>query len=220
MRKISLAFIAFWLFVNLASASPANPVEGAEYKALTTPQAVTAPGKKIEVIEFFMYHCPACYKFEAPLQAWLKKQGDNVVFRRMHLPHNGNDDVESHMFLTLEAMQLEDKMHAKILNLWHVEHHRLTSDSENIDWAEANGIDRAQFVAIYNSFAVVSKLHNLLRVAESYQVNSTPTLVIDGRYITGPGMIEASNPKMPFDAYDQAVLQVADFLVEKAKASK
>ncbi len=220
MRNFSLALISFWLVANFAFAAPTNPMEGREFKALTTPQAVTASGKKIEVIEFFMYHCPACYHFEGRLQEWLKKQGDNVVFRRMHLPHNGDDDAESHLFLTLDAMHLEDTMHAKILHLWHVDHHRLTNDNENIDWAEANGINRAQFVATYNSFAVLSKLHDLLRLAKSYQIDSTPTLVIDGRYVTGPGLIQSSNPNTPDDGYDKAVLQVADFLVEKAKASK
>lgn len=220
MRAISLVFILFWFSINFAVASPTNPVEGAEYKTLGVPQPVTAKGKQIEVIEFFMYHCPACNMLEPQLQQWVSKQGSNIVFRRIHLPHNGENDVEAHLFLTLEALQMEDAMHARVLHYWHVEHRQLLSDQDNIDWAVKNGIGKSQFLEAYNSFSVISRLHNLLRLAGNYQVSSTPTLVIDGRYVTGPGLIQDSNRAIPVEGLDKAMLQVADALVEKARASK
>ena len=220
MRKFALSVIAFWLCSSLACATPTQPADGAEYKTLTSPQPVTAAGKKVEVIEFFMYHCPACYQLEPLLLAWVAKQGGNVTFRRIHLPHNGAKDVEAHMFLALEALNLEEGLHAKILNTWHVEHHQLTTDDDNISWAIKNGVDKNKFIDAYYSFSVSSKLNNLMRVAESYLVNSTPTLVIDGRYITGPGLIQESNPGSDPRDLNKATLQVADFLVEKARSGK
>jgi thiol:disulfide interchange protein DsbA len=220
MRAINLALISFWFIANLANASPDNPVEGLDYRAIATPQAVVATGKKVEVIEFFMYHCPACNSFEPQLLAWVDKQGDNIVFRRMHLPHHGKDDAEAHLFLTLDAMKLEDKLHAKILQTWHVEHHQLITDQDNIDWAVKNGIDKTQFLEAYTSFSVMSKLHDLLRLAASYQVNSTPTLVIDGRYLDGPGIIQDSNQGLGVEALNKLVLQIADGLVDKARSTK
>ncbi|MET3106265.1 thiol:disulfide interchange protein DsbA [Oxalobacteraceae bacterium GrIS 2.11] len=220
MRGFKQALILLWFLADLAIASPASPVSGAEFKTLGTPQPVQVQGKKVEVIEFFMYHCPACYVLEPQMLEWVKKQGNNIVFRRIHLPHNGARDAEAHLFLTLEAMNLEESMHARILQAWHVEHKRLLTDDDNIEWAVKNGIDKARFVDAYNSFSVVTKLQGLLRVAESYLVNSTPTLVIDGRYLTGPGFIQDSNRNIPDDGLDQAMLQVADVLVAKALASK
>lgn len=212
--------VLFWLITSFASASPTYPTEGAEYISLATPQGVTASGKKVEVIEFFMYHCPACNSFELQLQEWVKKQGSNIEFRRIHVPHRGPDDPEAHLFLTLEAMNLEGAMHAKILRYWHVEHHQLISDEDNIDWAVKNGIDKNQFLAAYKSFSVLTKLHNLRNVAQNYQVTSTPALIIDGRYLTGPGLIQRSNPMIAPDGLGAAVLQVADVLVVKASKSK
>ena len=221
MRKLSLVlFAAFCLASGIVSASPEKPAEGAEYKTLITQQPTVATGKKVEVIEFFMYHCPACNQLEEPLLAWVKKQGAAIVFRRIHLPHNGPQDVEAHLFLTLEALDLEESLHARIQNAWHVEHHQLMTDQDNIDWAIKNGIDKNKFIDTYYSFSVSTKLHNLMHVAESYLVNSTPTLVIDGRYITGPALIQASNPALAIKDLDAAMLQVADALVLKAGAAR
>lgn len=220
MRKLLLAACLLWLSSGSAFASPTAPVAGADYTVLTNPQPVSSTGKKVEVIEFFMYHCPACYQLEPALLAWVKKQGDNITFKRVHLPHNGDKDAETRMFLTLQALGLEDTLHAKILNTWHVEHKMLRNDDDNINWAIQNGIDKNRYIDTYFSFSVASKISALPRLAESYLVNSTPTLVVDGRFVTGPAVLQQGNPGMPIADLDTGLLQVADYLVEKAKAQK
>ncbi len=220
MRYLKFVTATLWLITQLCAATPTNPVEGREYKTLASPQPVTASGGKVEVIEFFMYHCPACNLLEPQLLDWIKKQGDHIVFRRIHLPHNGTKDVESHMFLTLEALQKENEMHARILTTWHVDHHQLLTDADNVEWAVNNGFDRQQFIDTYNSFSVMSKLQNLLHVAESYHVNSTPSLIIDGRFLVGPALIQENNRELKVEELSRALLQVADVLVEKARVGK
>ena len=201
------------MFAGTAFATPTAPRSGAEYTTLKTPQPVQADGKKVEVIEFFMYHCPACYALEPAMLAWVKKQGDGITFRRIHLPLTGENDPEAHMFLTLEAMKLEESLHAKLLSTWHVERRRLKSDADNVDWAVKNGVDKDKYLAMYNSFSVITKLKNAGRVAGTYEVNSTPTLIVNGRYLTNPSMVDASNPGIPRQQLDQATLQVLDALV-------
>ncbi len=220
MRYLRLLAVAACLVAGAATASPASPREGADYVTLAAPQPVQTAGKKIEVIEFFMYHCPACNALEPELLDWVKKQGDGVVFRRIHIPHTESNDPEAHLFLTLEAMKNEDALHAKVLYAWHVEHRRLLSDADNLDWAVKNGLDKAKFLEFYNSFSVKTKLQNLSRVAASYKVDSTPTLVVDGRYLTNPAMVDEGNPGTPRPALNKVTLQVVDALVAKARAAK
>jgi thiol:disulfide interchange protein DsbA len=124
------------------------------------------------------------------------------------------------MFLTLEALKLEEQLHAKILSTWHVERRRLNSDEANIDWAVKNGIDKQKFTSMYTSFAVMTRLKNAGRVASTYEVNSTPTMVVDGRYVTNPTMVDASNPGTPRQQLNAATLQVLDALVAQARAGK
>jgi len=49
-------------------------------------------------------------------------------------------------------------------------------------------------------------------------VDSAPTLVIDGRYVTSPSM--AGRPGQPEEQSQAAALAVADYLVAKAAATK
>ncbi|GGC63942.1 thiol:disulfide interchange protein DsbA/DsbL [Undibacterium terreum] len=219
MRIFSIAITALALAASTAFASPASPKDGADYQTLKSPQSSQTVGKKIEVIEFFMYHCPACNELEPALQEWVKKQGDNIVFRRIHVPHTGPADPEAHLFLTLQAMKNEDALHDKIERTWHVEHQRLLTDADNINWAAKNGLDKAKFTEVYNSFAVTTQLRNLARVVAGYQVDSTPTLVVDGRYLTNPAMVDEANPGTPRPTLYKATLQVVDALIAKAKAA-
>lgn len=220
MRLLKIALVVAGLCAATAFASPTAPRNGAEYTTLKAPQPVQAQGKKVEVIEFFMYHCPACYALEADMVAWVKKQGDNITFRRIHLPLTGENDPEAHLFLTLEAMKLEEQLHAKVLSTWHVERKRLKSDADNIDWAVKNGIDKDKFTATYNSFAVMTRLKNAGRVASTYEVNSTPTIIVDGRYLTTPSQVDAANPGTPRAQLNTATLQVVEALVAQARATK
>ena len=102
MRSLRFALLATVLAASTAFASPTDPKNGVEYVTLAQPQPVQATGKKVEVIEFFMYHCPHCNALEPQLEQWVKKQGDNIVFKRVHLPSSGPNDPEAHLRLTLE----------------------------------------------------------------------------------------------------------------------
>jgi thiol:disulfide interchange protein DsbA len=206
--------------VSTAFASPANPQNGVDYTTLAQPQPVQAAGKKVEVIEFFMYHCPVCNGLEAGFEEWVKKQGDRIQVRRIHMPYTGANDPEAHLYLTLEALGHLDDMHAKVFNAVHQQRIRLNQDAAIIDWVSKNGIDRAAFLNAWNSFGVQVKLHQLEKVIAAYKVESVPTIVVDGRYVTSPSMahdsIKTNNPQEMF----QATLQIADGLVAKAAASR
>ncbi|WP_307721764.1 thiol:disulfide interchange protein DsbA/DsbL [Massilia horti] len=206
------------LFAGAALASPANPVDGVDYTTLSAPQPTQATGKKVEVIEFFMYHCPVCNALEPAFEEWVRKQGERIALRRVHVPYTGPNDPEAHLFLTLEAMGRLGDMHEKVFHARHVERQRLKSDEDMINWAAKNGIDRDKFVEVWSSFGVTTKLRRLSQVMQNYGVDSAPTLVIDGRYMTSPSMVRngASDQAQVF----RATLQVADALVAKAAQSK
>lgn len=203
-----------------ALASPANPQNGVDYTTLAQPQPVQAAGKKVEVIEFFMYHCPVCNGLEAGFEEWVKKQGDRIQVRRVHMPYTGANDPEAHLYLTLEALGRLDDMHGKVFNAVHQQRIRLNQDAAIIDWVAKNGIDRTAFLNAWNSFGVTVKLHQLEKVIAAYKVESVPTIVVDGRYVTSPAMAhDSAKTNTPQEMF-QATLQIADALVAKAAASK
>ena len=219
-RSLRFALIAASLVASTAFATPTNPQNGVEYVTLTTPQPVQAVGKKVEVVEFFAYHCPACYALEPGLNEWVKKQGDKIHFRRIHLPFQGATDPEAHLFLTLEAMGKESEMHAKILNAVHVQRVRLMTDAQIIDWVAKNGIDKAKFMEAWNSFGVMTKLRRLGQTSTNYQVSGTPTLIVAGKYQTSPGLVAEKLKIQDRNQMLQAHFQVLDALVAKEAAKK
>ena len=220
MRSLRFALIAATMVASTAFASPADPKNGVDYQTLAAPHPVQAAGKKVEVIEFFAYHCPACNMLEPTLKQWVKKQGDNIVMRRIPLPFQGATDPEARLFLTLEAMGKLDQYHDRVFQAVHVQRQRLMKDDQIIEWAVKNGLDRAKFMETWNSFGVTTKLRRLQQVSSAYKVSGTPTIVIDGKYVVSPGEVGQNNKIQDVGQLMQATTQVMDNLVARAAKSK
>ena len=218
MVFLRLALAALGLMSTLAFASPADPRNGNEFRTLPTRQAVLATGDKIEVVEFFMYHCPYCYSLEPELAAWVKQQGDAILFRRVHLPYTGPNDPEAHLFLTLQAMGKADAMFPKIEHAVHVERIRLAKDDAILEWVGKNGVDKAEFLSVWNSFGVTTALRRLARSIDDYKVDSAPMLVVNGRYLTSPALAASRSAEQSPEAANKAAIVVLDALVAKSRA--
>ncbi|MBQ5950486.1 thiol:disulfide interchange protein DsbA/DsbL [Massilia sp. ST3] len=202
-------------------ASSAAPKDGVEYKTLPSPQPTDAGPRKIEVIEFFAYYCPHCYAFEPLLAEWVRKQGDAIVFKRVHVPRDAGVLPQQRLFYTLESLGLLEQYHAKAFAAMHVERLRLASDEQVFDWAARAGIDRARFIETYRSFGVQAKLRRAATLMQDYGVTHWPMLAVDGRFLTSPGMVaEGAEGGQSETQLFQGTLQVMDQLVAKAKAGK
>jgi thiol:disulfide interchange protein DsbA len=221
MRPLRFALVAAAMVASTAFASPADPKLGVDYTMLATPQPAQSVGKKIEVIEFFMYHCPHCNALEPTLEQWVKKQDGNIIFKRIHMPFSGASDPEAHLFLTLEAMGKAEEFQPKVFKAWHVDHLRLNTDQAILDWVTKNGIDRAKFLDTWNSFGVLTKLRRLPAIVSgNYKVDSVPTFVVDGKYVTSPAQVDSSVRANSEPQLFQATMQVVDELIAKAQKSK
>jgi thiol:disulfide interchange protein DsbA len=218
MLLLRFAFAAIGLVSTLAFASPGDPRNGAEFVTLPVRQDVKATGNKVEVVQFFMYHCPFCYGLEPELAAWVKKQGDSIAFRRVHVPSTGPADPEAHLFLTLEALGKAEVMFPKIEHAVHVEHIRLVKDEAIIDWVANNGIGKLQFLDAWNSFGVMTAMRKLPRSIGDYKVDSAPMLVVNGRYLTSPTHASSRTGDQSAAAATKATMQVLDVLVAKSRA--
>ena len=205
----------------LSSASPADPKNGVEYKTLAKPQAVDT-GKKVEVIEFFDYACPHCSAFDPALTAWVKKQGDNIVFKRVHISRSGTDLPQQKMFFTLEAMGLmNEAINTKIFTEMHVNRNRMNRDEMVFDFIAKQGIDRQKFIDTYRGLGVQGHVRKASSLMETYGVDSWPMFAIDGKYVTSPAMSDEGAKAATTEAQLQAQgLQVMDVLVARAKAEK
>ncbi|MES2048269.1 MAG: thiol:disulfide interchange protein DsbA/DsbL [Pseudomonadota bacterium] len=218
LRKIFLA-LSLGLIAATAGASSANPENGKEYKVLARPQPAEM-GKKVEVIEFFGYFCPHCRAFEPYLADWVKKQGENILFKRIHV--NFHDLVtQQKLYYTLEALGKTEEFQSKVFDAFHVERNQLRSDADIMAFVLKNGLDKQKFFDVYNSFSIQSKLSRTTQLQEACQIGGVPTIIIDGRYVTSIDEVrKALGLNGPEQTNIAETLKVMDSLVAKVQKEK
>ena len=180
LASICLAGLAVLAFTVMAAAELS---EGREYTRLKNPQPVET-GKKIEVIEFFSYGCPHCNDLEPFLDDWLKKLPPDVQFRRVPVMFQQRWEPLARIYYTLDALGEETRLSPEVFKAIHVTNVPLYQDKTFFDWAASKGLDRTKVADTYNSFAVSSKFNRAKSLAAAYNVQSVPTIVVDGKFIT------------------------------------
>jgi thiol:disulfide interchange protein DsbA len=211
-----LAALGLSLVAAVAGASPTAPVNGSDYRTLDRAQP-TESGKKVEVTEFFWYDCPHCHAFEPSLEAWVKKQGDKIAFRRVPVAFRDSFIPQQKLYYALEALGKVDELHARIFRAIHMERQQLDTDAQIAAFiAKQPGIDAKKFSDAYNSFGVQTKAKRATQLQAAYQIDGVPTLAIGGRYLTSPSIVAGSVGNRPEAALHEAALQVADYLVSKS----
>jgi thiol:disulfide interchange protein DsbA len=208
---IFLSTVLLWGFmINTATA---QLVEGRDYMALSPPQP-TENSKKIEVIEFFWYGCIHCYHLEAPLNAWLKHKPADVEFRRVPAVLQPAWMPLTQTYYTLVALGVADKYHSAIFDAIHKQNRRdLVTDPNAIaTWLATKGLDKQKFLDAYNSFAVSGRAQRAADLSGAYNIEGTPTLVVNGKYSIEPSMegySVGSQVDYPtfFHAVDQLIAQ-------------
>jgi len=185
------------------------PQDGKDYRKLDKQVAVEAPAGKIEVVEFFWYSCPHCNAFEPKLVSWIAKQGPDVVVRRVPVAFRDDFVPQQRLFYALEAMNKLD-LHDKVFEAIHGQRNPLNREDSILAFVEKNGVDRAKFKDLYNSFGVSTKARRATQLQDAYQVAGVPALGVAGRYYVDAEL--AGN-------MDKALV-VTDYLVAEARKAR
>ena len=206
---LSAALVSASLFGMSAQAADVPLVAGETYVELSNPVPVAQPGK-IEVVELFWYGCPHCYSFEPVINPWAEKLPADVHFVRIPAMFGGPWDAHGQMFLTLEAMGVENKVHSAVFNAIQKDRKPLTTPDEMADFLATQGVDKDKFLATFNSFAIKGQISKAKELAKKYEVSGVPTMIVDGKYRFDLGT--AGGPEQ--------ALNVADQLIAKERAAK
>ena len=208
MRKLilSAALVSASLFGMTAQA--AEPLEaGKQYVELSSAVPVAVPGK-IEVVELFWYGCPHCYAFEPVVNPWVEKLPADVNFVRIPAMFGGPWDAHGQMFLTLEAMGVEHKVHNAVFNAIQKEGKRLVKPDEMAEFLATQGVDKDKFLSTFNSFAIKGQITKAKELAKKYEISGVPTMIVNGKYRFDLGSSGGA----------EQTLNVADQLIAKERA--
>jgi thiol:disulfide interchange protein DsbA len=205
LSRLVLPWVALLTF-GLGAANAAQSIRvGHEYEEI--PQQPIATGPKIEVVEFFWYGCPHCYQLQQPLEAWLKRKPDDVELRRIPAVFRPSWLAHARVFYTLESLGELGRLHQAVYRALHTEKVDLGSAETSADWAVGHGVDRAKYLTAYNSADTTKKVEQARSATRDYAIQGTPSLVVDGRYLTSSSMA---------DSY-QAVVVILEDLVRLAR---
>ncbi|OOG65420.1 protein-disulfide isomerase [Rhodanobacter sp. B04] len=188
-----------------APAAPATPfvdtgkwVEGKNYFLIDPAQPTSHPGK-IEVTEVFSYACPACNAFHDTVDQIAKSLPADAVMN--YLPASFRPDENwplfQRAFYAAQALGVVDKTHDAMydavwksgeLASYDLKAGKLkpkeawpTIDDVAKFYAKY-GVNPQEFTGIANSFTVNTKMKRADDLMKAYGVDSTPTMVVNGKY--------------------------------------
>jgi protein dithiol oxidoreductase (disulfide-forming) len=144
--------------------------------------------ERIEVAYFFYYGCQWCFQFEPLIAEWLKQKPVDVSFRRIPALRNTRWITLTRAYYAFDALQLLPRLHAKAFNAFHREDVNLQSEGELFDWVARHGVDRKRFEEVFRSDAVTAHMMESRALTDAFQIESTPSVAVDGRYLTSSGM--------------------------------
>ena len=166
----------------------ADPVEGVNYKTLrpVVPTNV-APGK-VEVVEVFWYACGHCYLLEPRLTAWERK-GKPANVELVRLPAVWNEVLKTHarLFYTIEILGRRE-LHDEAFREINVRGNRLDTAEKIEAFFTTRGVAKADFQKAFSGFAVESKLARAADLNKRYRITSTPTVIVNGKFVTDTSM--------------------------------
>lgn len=171
-----------------AQAQSSVPVAGKDYIEIADGRPLAPAEGKVVVEEFFNYICPACNKFEPEFVAWTKKLPPYVKVEHVPAAFRADFVPYANAYYTAQLFGLADKTHQAAYDAIHKTHQMPAEgqkpDEEKIAAFYAGyGADPQKFLATMNSFGVKSKVRRATEHMQRSQVRSTPSILINGRYL-------------------------------------
>jgi thiol:disulfide interchange protein DsbA len=170
---------------TIAAQTAPSPFEaGKHYTVLSAPQPTSTDAGKVEVAEVFMFGCPACFAFEPHVQSWLERKADYVNFVRIPAPWNPQAVLHARAYYTAEALGKTAEIDGVFFDEIHTKRNPLETEEKIAAIFAQHGVDAAAFKSTFNSFAVNTKLKRAEELIGRYRVESTPTVVVNGKFLT------------------------------------
>ncbi len=205
----SLSVLVALILVLGATASHAQSFkEGEDYISLQG-DAKILPDGRVEVIEFFWFGCPTCFRFEPVLHAWEKPQSIHFVTVPGIL--NRSSEFHAHAYYAMELLNLQDQLMTPFYDELHVKRNRVNNPEEFEAWAATQpGVDAAKLASTTHSFAARTKVSQADLLANKFGITGVPTIVVGEKYRTSPAMAQSF----------ERTLGVVEYLVAKILAEQ
>ncbi len=186
MTRLRVAALVGGLLLTSActaqSGTPPPYTEGSEYVTLPGPHQRYSSEGKVEVVEVFSYDCIHCAHF-APMAEKLRKElPAGVVFKLVPAAFNSPWIPFARAYYAAKQLGVVDRTHLQLFVAKFAQHYPINSMDELADFYAREGVDRAKFMRIATSDEVTAKLKSDFALVSKWQVDGTPSIVVDGKY--------------------------------------
>ncbi len=181
--------------------------EGQEYRVLsrTLPRSA-ADDSKVEVLEFFWYGCPHCFRLEPYLEKWVaESMPPNAEFVQVPATLNPSWQVHARAFYVAKTLGLLSKVHGPLMNAIHVDRNPMQDERALAEFFAEYGVSEADFEKAYRSFAVETGLRRAAFLVDRAGIRAVPSIVVAGKYETSVSMAGGTDE----------LLQVINYLIER-----
>lgn len=184
-----IRFVTLALMLGLGSAqgqawaaATQEPRLGIDYEILPVPQPTYGQGK-IEVAEVFSYRCHFCAAFQPFVNDWRKAMPAGARWEYVPAVFGGSWDTFARAYFAAEIMGVQKKTHDAVFDEVFIKKSVKTGTAEEIaDMYAKLGVDRTRFLSTMQSFGVTAKLARARQFALRTGIDSTPTIVLNGKY--------------------------------------
>jgi thiol:disulfide interchange protein DsbA len=190
----------FFAVLTIVLATQANAHAAEEAYSLLIPPQPTQSGKKIEVLEFFFYGCIHCFHLHPYLNKWEKTMPRDVTLDFVPVHFNPSWEPMAYTYYSLKAMGQQKRLDDKLYDALNQDQLPLFDMDSIADFVAKNGVNRAEFVKYYTSLSVQNEVDRSGQMTASYQIQGTPTIVVDGKYV-----ISGLEPPDAIRALNQAI---------------
>lgn len=184
-RLPALALLGSLLLASACTAQPSDPAsyaEGTDYFTLPAPHQRYSRDGKVEVVEVFSYGCIHCAQFAPDAEKLRKELPAGAEFKLLPAPFNQQWVPFARAYYAAKQLGVVDRTHLKLFVAKFGEHYPINSMDELADFYAREGVDRAAFMRAAMAPETTEKMKRDLDLLRTWQVDGTPTLVVDGKY--------------------------------------
>jgi thiol:disulfide interchange protein DsbA len=169
-----------------AGADAAAPyTDGTDYVTLPGPAQRYSSEGKVEVVEVFSYGCVHCAHFAPTADQLRKSLPAGVVFKLVPAPFSAEWLPYARAYYAAKQLGVADRTHLELFNEKFDQHYPINSLDELADFYARQGVNRDEFMRIATSDEVTNQMKSDLALIQKWQVDGTPTIVVDGKYRSG-----------------------------------
>jgi thiol:disulfide interchange protein DsbA len=143
-----------------------------------------------------MYSCIHCYNLEPYIQSWLETKPAHIEFVRVPTTWDAYRRLHAQAYYAARSLGIDEEITLPFFQEIHVNGNYLDTEDKLAALFARFGVSNDEFESVFNSFAVATQTNRADELGRRYRVDSTPTIVINGKYRTGVDMAGGTPEKL------------------------